>query len=71
MISRGVIVGLIGVIAAIRARGGFEQWGPGVPRPPAIPLPVLDALLDEVGVARLGNRQVAERLVDRVEDVLG
>ena len=36
-----------------------------------IPLPVPDALLDEVGVARLGDRQVAERLVDRVEHVLG
>jgi hypothetical protein len=32
---------------------------------------VLDALLDEVRVPRLGDRQVAERLVDRVEGVLG
>jgi hypothetical protein len=32
---------------------------------------VLDALLHEVRVARLGDRQIAECLVNRVEHVLG
>ena len=50
----------------------FENLGIDPMRSPArIRLAVLDALLHEVRVARLGDRQIAERLVDRVEHVLG